>query len=178
MAVIVRPATLSDMGEVLAIDASYTTRYVWQMEQRRELDEIVTRFREVRLPRELRVEVSPEWVAQADRWQERDVTLVAEDEGRVVGSLSIAIDNERPVGKLIQVAVVSERRRRGIGATLLGHGRQWAAQRELAALEADVPTKNQPAIRLLLKGGFALCGYNDRYYAGREIALLFNCPLR
>ena len=36
-----------------------------------------------------------------------------------------------------------------------------------------VQSKNYPAIQFLQKHGFKFCGYNERYYRSRDIALYF-----
>jgi ribosomal protein S18 acetylase RimI-like enzyme len=42
----------------------------------------------------------------------------------------------------------------------------------------EMQPKNYPAIQLAQKLGFDFCGYNDRYYANRDIALFFAKGLR
>ena len=39
-------------------------------------------------------------------------------------------------------------------------------------------SKNNPAIRLAQKMGFAFAGYSDRYYRDQDIALFFCLELR
>ena len=36
-----------------------------------------------------------------------------------------------------------------------------------------VQSKNYPAIQFLQKQGFKFCGYNERFYRSRDIALYF-----
>jgi hypothetical protein len=49
----------------------------------------------------------------------------------------------------------------------------WARKEKLRRLLVAVQTKNYPAIQFFIKSGFAFCGYNDRYYPNRDIALFF-----
>lgn len=51
--IVLRPGQPTDTGACLALDASYATTHIWQMDSRRENDELRVSFRSVRLPREL-----------------------------------------------------------------------------------------------------------------------------
>ena len=56
---------------------------------------------------------------------------------------------------------------------LLKSARRWAIEHELAQLMLEIQTKNHPAISFAQKHGFQFCGYNERYYRNRDIALYF-----
>src|SRR5512135_2996431 len=78
-------ADLRDLAACLALDASYETDYVWQVNQHAEQDEVVTRFRTVRLPRSMRVKY-PAWSEALLAHQERgDLILVAAESSEVRG---------------------------------------------------------------------------------------------
>jgi hypothetical protein len=51
--VVYRPATTADAPACVALDGTYATSHIWQLDTRREGDEIRVAFRQVRLPREL-----------------------------------------------------------------------------------------------------------------------------
>ena len=53
-------ADLRDLTACLTLDGSYETDHVWQVTQQQEDDQVVTRFRTVRLPRTMRVQY-PGW---------------------------------------------------------------------------------------------------------------------
>jgi hypothetical protein len=42
----------------------------------------------------------------------------------------------------------------------------------------EMQPKNHAAISMAQKLGFDLCGYNDRYYSNRDIALFFSRSVR
>ena len=52
----IRPAIATDIKILVAIDHNYSTDYVWQMEIQAEEEKIGVNFREIRLPRSVRVE--------------------------------------------------------------------------------------------------------------------------
>jgi RimJ/RimL family protein N-acetyltransferase len=55
---------------------------------------------------------------------------------------------------------------------------EWAENMDSFNLVLEMQPKNYPALRLALKMGFELCGYNDRYYPNREVGLFFAKVIR
>ncbi|MEK6220835.1 MAG: hypothetical protein N2D54_01130 [Chloroflexota bacterium] len=53
---VVRPIALEDLNIIFDMDHSYHTDYVWQLDVQSTDREYNVRFREVRLPRSMRVE--------------------------------------------------------------------------------------------------------------------------
>ena len=97
--------------------------------------------------------------------------LVADDEGRIVGRLSIARD-EHPASKHVAdlgLMVAASHRRRGIGRALLDAAVDWAREAGVRKLELHVFPHNEPAIRLYEEFGFEREGYRRGHYRrGRE----------
>ena len=69
-------------------------------------------------------------------------------------------------------------RRQGIGSALLLATHEWGLAHESRNLVLEIQPKNYPAIRMAQKLGFEFCGYNDRYFANRDIGLFFAKSLR
>ena len=76
-------------------------------------------------------------------------------------------------GWISHMIVDRPHRRRGIATAMLEASKLWARKEGLQRLMVSVQTKNYPAICFCEKNGFAFCGYNDRYYKNRDIALFF-----
>jgi len=92
--------------------------------------------------------------------------FVAEDEGRIVGRLSIARD-QHPASKHVAdlgLMVAMSHRRRGIGTRLLEAALEWARQSEVRKLELHVFPYNEAAIRLYENFGFVREGYRRGHY--------------
>ena len=97
--------------------------------------------------------------------------FVAEDDGAIVGRLSIARDPHtasRHVADL-GLMVAASHRRRGIGRALLAHAVEWARDAGIRKLELHVFPWNEPAIRLYEQFGFEREGLRkDHYRRGTE----------
>lgn len=95
------------------------------------------------------------------------VVLVAEDDGRVVGRLSLSRDPHPASRHVADVGLMvsSEHRRRGIGTSLLEGAVDWARRSEISKLELHVFPWNEAALRLYEAFGFEREGYRRRQYA-------------
>ena len=49
----------------------------------------------------------------------------------------------------------------------------WAVERKDYRALFEMPSKNNPAIKLAQKLGYEFCGYNEQYYGTQDIALFF-----
>jgi len=174
----IRPAVLADFTRLVSLEHSYQAPYVWQMDRSSEEGSVTVNFREIRLPRPVRVEYphSPEKLVE--NWKTLSEMLVALMGGVQVGYIAL---KEQTVPNALWVTdlVVGEKnRRKGIGSALVLAAQEWAAQHSLRRIVIEMQSKNYPAIKLALKLGYEFCGYNDHYYANQDIALFFAGFLR
>ncbi len=174
----VRPATADDIAAIISFDHSYSTDYVWQMDHRDEDNQINVTFRQVRLPRSVRVAYPREVESLAAEWQSRRLFIVAESRGEAHGYLSLAEGAVNSTGWIAEFAVERKMRRQGLGTVLITSAVHWARKAKFQRLVVEVQSKNYPAISFCQKHGFAFCGYNDRYFANQDIALFFGMSLK
>ncbi len=170
---ILRSIQATDVRSIASLDASYTTEWVWQMEQKVSGNEIATYFRTVRLPRPLKVDAAPDWSTVAENWRDRSLFMVACEGDTILGYLDLTVDKRYGVGWTDHVAVRASKRRTGIGTALVNEAEKWGQRRGLGSLMARIQTKNYPAIRFFQSCGFTFCGYNDRLYPQRDIVVFF-----
>lgn len=164
---------MTDIAALVALDHSYHTESVWQMDLQVDDHETTTRFRELRLPRSMRVEYPRPFESLADDWRTRPAMLVAERGTEILGYINLTRD-AIPGNVLATDLVVGRRyRRQGAGSALVRAAQTWASEQGLTQLMLEMQSKNHPAICLAGKLGFEYCGYNDRYYPNRDIALFF-----
>lgn len=174
----IRPARARDLEFCLALDESFETEYVWQMETARVDSGVQLAFRATRLPRAMRVAGLGARDAILDHFEAGECFVVAEEESRLVGFADATADLDQRLGWLHYLIVSGDARRRGAGAQLLRETLAWAREKKLRALVTTLSTKNYPASNFLQKRGFTFCGFNDRYYHNRDIAIYFACNLR
>ena len=107
-----------------------------------------------------------------DPWCERDISDTITHEGAMCFS---AVDNGRviayvlgriipPEGEIYRVAVVPERRERGVGYRLLDYAVKTSRGRGLETLFLEVRSKNLPALALYRAYGFEKVGLRKGYY--------------
>jgi GNAT superfamily N-acetyltransferase len=194
---LLRSADLTDLGACLALDADSQTDHVWQMDEREENGGRAVRFQTIRLPRVMHVSYPRQRDDLLAAWEGGATVLVTAEHPADVGG-GLALDAGLPgagppdegpprilaycqldacawqgSGWISHLIVDRPHRRRGIATAMLQAGILWARKEGLQRLMVGVQTKNYPAICFCEKNGFAFCGYNDRYYKNRDIALFF-----
>lgn len=171
----IRPAVPDDIPTLAALDHRYTTEYVWQMEfnQDRELGEVAVNFRQMRLPRAVRVDYPRLPLRPEDGWTKSSGLLVGVHEEKPMAYVGLSLDRLPGAAWITDLVVDRGQRRAGIGGALVLAGAEWAVQMGRYGLVLEMQPKNHPAIQLASKLGFEFCGYNDAYYPNREIGLFF-----
>ena len=174
----IRPAWPRDLEACEALDHSYRTDRVWQMDARDTNEAVAVTFRVARLPREIRVNYPRQGEELVAGWHRRDGFFVAQGAGRVYGYVALNARVEHGIAWVGDLVVDMPWRRRGIGTALLRAAAQWGRDHDLVRLVVEVQTKDYPAIRFCQARGLALCGYNDHFWPSQDIALFFGQSLR
>jgi ribosomal protein S18 acetylase RimI-like enzyme len=170
----IRPMEAADLPHLINIDHSYHTDHVWQMELETAEEQVSVRFREIRLPRSMKVEYPRDVELLADSWKEKTAIFVAEAEDEPAGYLAVSAGGAPGIFLVTDFAVLRRLRKNGIGTTLVRSALIWASETRNSQLILEMQSKNFPAISLANKLGFEFCGYNDRYYRNQDIALFFS----
>jgi len=173
----IRPATSQDLSVCLALDHTYTTDHVWQMETHSENGLHITTFRLAPLPREVRVSYPLTTEALLASWQRRDEFFVAETEMGICGYVTMSVQAEHSTVRIGDLVVGAPHRRQGVGTALLWAAARWGREHALSRLIVELPTKNYPATRFCQSRNLAFCGYNEHYWPNQDIVLFFGQSL-
>jgi RimJ/RimL family protein N-acetyltransferase len=92
--------------------------------------------------------------------------LVAEEQGKIVGRLSIVRDPHPASAHVADLGlmVAATHRRRGIGRALLAAAETWARGARVTKLELHVFPHNEPAIALYEQAGYLREGFRRSHY--------------
>ena len=169
----IQQVSMQDLEALAKIEHNYQTSNVWQMERLKNEDQLVISFREIRLPRSVRVEY-PHIPAFSDPdWLNQGFVLMAVFSGKVVGYIRLKDQGAPKTIWVTDLVVEDETRRQGIASGLVISAQDWAAQRGIRRIIIGMQSKNYPAIKMAQKLGYEFCGYNDHYYSTQDIALFF-----
>jgi len=174
----IRHAVSTDIAALMAMDHSYQTDHVWQMALSPSPTETTIAFREVRLPRLMRVDYPRDPGRLADEWTNSSEIFIATSEQTALGYLIIESGTAPETGWVTDLVTDAPHRREGVASRLVASARQWCRVQGLSRLTLEMQSKNYPSLRLARKLGFLLSGYHDRYYPDEEIALFFTLNLR
>jgi len=177
-AIELRPAIKNDLDSMLSLEHSVEVNRAWQMEHHFETGQISIRFRDVSLPRGLRLVYPRNPENLRKEWQNRSIILVACENTKVVGYIDLIQPAASKLAWIIDVVVKEDHRRKGIASALLMAAYEWASLREYSDLLLEMSIKNYAAICLAMKFGFDFCGYHDHYYSNQDIALFFQRNLK
>ncbi len=169
----IRPLTKEDIPFLLNIDHSYHTDFAWQMEVSLDERDIQIRFKEVRLPRSMRVDYPRKIEDMGSLIESRDFTYVAHKEDEVIGYACVNTGSSSQLGMITDLAVLRRYRKQGVGSALVVAVQTLLSQKGFNQVQLEMQSKNHPAISLATKLGFDFCGYSDRYFENKDIALFF-----
>ncbi|MFQ5921255.1 MAG: GNAT family N-acetyltransferase [Anaerolineales bacterium] len=174
----VRRAVSTDIPALMVMDHSYQTDHVWQMALSPSQSETSIAFREVRLPRLMRVEYPRDPSRLADEWTNSSEIFVAATDQTYLGYLIIESGTAPETGWVTDLVTDAPHRREGVATKLLATARRWCREQGLSRLTLEMQSKNYPSLSLARKLGFVLSGYHDKYYPDLDIALFFTLNLR
>lgn len=174
---LVRPAELVDLNACCAIDASYVTNHVWQMQVRERDGSVGIRFDTIRLPRQMKVPYPRPPDELWPHWQQETCFLVATLNDEIVGYIDASPRIDDNVLWIYNLVIAKPVRRKGVATALLRATGRWAREHGQRRFMLELQTKNYPAICFAHKHGFTFCGYNDRYFANGDIALFFSLSI-
>ncbi len=174
----IRPSIATDLPFLAKVDHTCNTEYVWQMDIRREEGQVLVSFREIRLPRPVRVEYPRSISGMADEWRRRDGMLVAQIGEETVGYMRLTDRFVPNTARVTDLVIVPRFRRQGVATGLVLAAQAWALDRHNMQVLLETTSKNHPMICLARKLGFEFCGYNDHYYMTKDVALFFYKALK
>ena len=175
---LVRAVRDDDWEGCLEIDTSYETEFAWQMDEVHSGKEWHVSFREIHLPRTLRIEsgISSEHLLKS--WQNRDQFWVAIEHREVIGYLGLDVDMARYQARVMDLAVAPQHRRQGAASGSLPAPRNGASASTSTNSSLCAHSRPIPAISFANKHRFAFCGFQDSYWPGQEVALFFRQRVR
>lgn len=174
----IRPALASDLSRLMALDHSTRTDHVWQLELRKDTGQVLSTFREVRLPRPIVLNYPRDPFALADEWKKMSMMYTAISGPDAVGYILLQEQAPLSMVRVADLVVAPQARRQGLGSALLAAAQEWAQGRGSRRVMLEMQAKNLPALRLAQKHGYEFCGYNDHYYLSQDVALFFARALK
>lgn len=169
-----RPARWpDDMAPLAGLDHSFTTDRIYRV-CREQLSFMVT---EERVAPPLHKVYGPTAHLEPPI-HEADFTVVAEQEGKLVGVAAVKYEAWNRRVEVWHVYVERAARRCGIGTALMNELVAFARSMGASCLWVETQNVNFPAIQFYRRAGFRICGLDEAFYDGegpgpREVALFW-----
>ena len=148
----IRPAKAEDIPYLLAIEHSYKSSYVWQMDLVSEDGQIRVTFRDIRLPRPVTVEYPRNPKSMLTDWESRSGLLVAVLQGEPTGYVALDEAISPKTAWITDLVVTEGQRRKGIASALVLAAQEWARTRRNRRVILEMQSKNYGGIRLVQIG--------------------------
>ena len=174
----IRPASVSDLPLLSNLEHHYQTNRVWQMERSVTDEQVRIQFREISLPRSIRVEYPHQLNLVHGDHREYSVLLTAILNNTPVGYISIWEQLASGAAWIRDLVVCEKNRRQGIASGLILAGQDWASRKRYKRMIIEMQSKNYPGFQMAKKLGFEFCGYHDNYFDNQDIAILFSKPIK
>lgn len=168
----IRNTVSTDLARLAALDHSVNTDYVWQLALEHSNVQINVSLREVRLPRTIRIDHPRPASDLADTWHLRPM-LSAMNGMEAIAYIRFTDKIVTHAVWITDLVVGKSFRGQGIGQRLMKAAEDWGSTHNLRKSIIEIQSKNAPAIRMARKLGYEFSGYNDQYYASRDVALFF-----
>jgi GNAT superfamily N-acetyltransferase len=177
---IIRDGLESDIRACMALDHTYETDYVWQMNIEETTGHWQVSFKTQRLPRTLETTytINEHRLRLATPQHECFLVAIAKDRSEVFGYLTMRNDPVYQTALIQDVVVSRPYRRCRIGSRMVNIARKWAREHHLIKLIIENQTQNYPGIAFSQQTGFKFCGFSDQYFPNEDIAVFFGQSLR
>lgn len=174
----IRKARSADWELCTTLNHSTVTDHAWRMEEDEKEGAITVTFRPVRLPRQARVPYPRQGDDLVAGWEQSDLFLIAEEDSQVRGYVTARALPGHGLAWVQDLVVDRICRRQGLGSKLLEQVVVWALQSHLPRLVTEVQTRNHPGVCFCQSRGLTFCGYHDRHWRTKDIAVLLGQTLR
>lgn len=169
----ISPAESIDIPELINLDHWCETTHVWQMENAYGNGQLEIHFKEIKLPRSLKLAYPRSKNSLLDSWTKHTLCLAARCEDKIVGYLTLDEEIELKSAIVKDLVVDLPMRRQGIASALVISSQEWLKKRGNTRYFLEIPAKNYPAIQLANRLRFEFNGFNDNYFPNRDTALYF-----
>jgi len=170
----IRSATQEDINAITVINPSVEISKTWQMDQGFENGTMITKFREITLPRPIRLAYPFSEKSIRKNLEENDLNLVAEDKKHLFGLISLIQSDGIPAARVTDLILDENYRRKGICTSLLISAVDWLITRNIKGIILEMMLKNYPGVNMSKKLGFEFCGFNEIYYRNGQTAIYFH----
>ena len=169
----IRHAKQDDLEKMISFDHHSEGAFAYKLEVTRDKHSQTSTFQRVKLPRTVSIAYPKDEEKLLKSWAKSETILVGCLMDEPVAYVSLEGSSLPKTARICDLAVEKSLRHKEIGTNMLAASEAWARERKLGRLLIEIQMRNDPAISLVKKSGFELCGYLDRFFPNGDTALFF-----
>lgn len=169
----IRHARQDDLEKMINFDHHSNGTFAYKLEVTKDKQSQTSTFQRVRLPRIVSVTYPKDEETLVKSWAKSESILVGCLVDEPVAYVALEGTSLPKTARICDLAVDKNLRHKGIATSMLAACEAWGRERKLGRLLIELQMRNDPAISLVKKSGFELCGYLDRFFPNGDTALYF-----
>ena len=170
----IRSAVSTDIPQLIKMDHTIETSYIWQVVLTKEDKEMNIHLLETRLPRPLILSYPKRINDMANNWNKYSLFLTARLNDKLVGYLTLTVDLDTLTAHISDLVVDIAAREKGIASGLFITVLNNLKNKGIRRLTLAVPVRNEAGVRFAQKLNMEFSGYIDHYFINHDAALIFS----
>ncbi|MFZ3069742.1 MAG: GNAT family N-acetyltransferase [Anaerolineaceae bacterium] len=170
----IRPARQEDLDKMVALDHNSTSEYAYKLEVTHDKGSFTQNFQRVYLPRAVTLNYPKDEATLFQSWDKADALFVGILLSQVIAYVALDLGSIKDTVRVSDLVVAPPIRRKGVGSGILLACEGWAHDHKAHRLLMELQMRNDPAIQMVKKLGYQMCGYMDQYFPNRDTALFFD----
>lgn len=170
----IRLAQQNDLDQMVTLDHNSTSEYAYKLEVAHDKNNLSHSFQRIRLPRALTLNYPRDEAALMESWTNASAIFVGIVLNQVVAYVALESGKLKNTVRVLDLVVRPELRRKGIASGILLASEGWAHNHQSRRILMEIQTRNDPAIQMVRKLGYEMCGYLDQYFPNEDTAVFFD----
>ena len=173
----IRAERQADLANMVRIPHKSRSEFAYKLDLRSDKTSFASNFERVYLPRPVNIKYPKDETTLIHSWADAAAIFVGLVMGELVAYVALENQRIRDTARVTDLVVAPLMRRKGVGSGLLLACEAWAHEQKARRVLMEIQMRNDPAVQMVKKLGYQMCGYLDQYFPNHDPALFFDKPI-
>ena len=173
----IRAAKQADLDCMLGLNHHSSSEYAYKLELTNDKGIFTHSFQRVYLPRAVNIKYPRDETALINSWGEASAIFVGLVLGELIAYVALEMGRIKDTARVTDLVVAPVMRRKGVGSGILLACEGWAHDQKAQRLLMEIQMRNDPAVQMVKKLGYQMCGYLDQFFPNHDTVLFFDKPI-